>query len=359
MSIPVVSLFCGCGGLDLGFTQEHFETILALDINPTAVKTYNLNHGEGIAQVANLAEVDGDGIITLLDNRGNIAPRGVIGGAPCQTFSKGNVYVKSDDIRHKLPERFAFILKTLNNEYDLDFFVFENVKGITASKHRATFAAFKGQFEGAGFNIVECLLDAQDFQVPQKRPRVFVVGFNKEKYEGWNFGPPHPNCKDLRTVADAIKYVPEPVYFKRGLEPDAIPYHSNHWTMQPKSKKFDNGYLVEGQNIGRSFRVLSWDSPSWTVAYGHREIHIHPSGKRRLSVYEAMLLQGFPKTYRLLGNLSEQVQQVSDAVPPPLAAALAKSVRLFLDGDNRATQPIQLPLSQGMIEARPTSSSLN
>jgi DNA (cytosine-5)-methyltransferase 1 len=105
--------------------------------------------------------------------------------------------------------------------------------------------------------------------------------------------------------------------------------------MKPKSSKFQNGSLVEGHNGGRSFRVLSWKKPSWTVAYGNREIHIHPSGKRRLSIYEAMLLQGFPKRYQLFGTLTEQVKQVSDAVPPPLAAALARSLRQFLKKNNK------------------------
>jgi len=78
---------------------------------------------------------------------------------------------------------------------------------------------------------------------------------------------------------------------------------------------------------GRSFRRLDAGEPSPTVAYGHREIHVHPNGTRRLSIYEAMLLQGFPKKYVLLGPFSAQVEQVSNAVPPPLAYSLALAVR--------------------------------
>jgi DNA (cytosine-5)-methyltransferase 1 len=63
------------------------------------------------------------------------------------------------------------------------------------------------------------------------------------------------------------------------------------------------------------------------VAYGNREVHVHPTGTRRLSVFEAMLLQSFPKTYELRGTLSEQIMQISDAVPPPLAAAVARAIR--------------------------------
>ena len=92
--------------------------------------------------------------------------------------------------------------------------------------------------------------------------------------------------------------------------------------------------------------MLAWSKPSWTVAYGNREIHVHPSCSRRLSIYEAMLLQSFPGTYRLTGTLSEQVRQVSDAVPPLLAQALALSIMGFLNGDSlfRVPSEQQLPL---------------
>ena len=94
--------------------------------------------------------------------------------------------------------------------------------------------------------------------------------------------------------------------------------------MNPRSPKFTNGIET---TTGRSFRRLRWEQPSWTVAYGHREIHVHPSGTRRISIFEAMLLQGFPTNYTLIGNLSEQVMQISNAVPPPLARAIAASLR--------------------------------
>lgn len=337
MGIPIISLFSGCGGLDLGFSQAGFETVLASDVDPIAVKTYNFNHGNSISQIVDLAVVDGQSIIQLLQDKNlGESPSGVIGGSPCQTFSHSNVHFKSDDIRHTLPGAYAAILKKLNEQYSLDFFVFENVRGITFNKHQKEFSHFKSLFEDAGFRIFEGLLDALDFGVPQKRPRVFVVGFNKDKYKDLDFRFPTTNNRTICTVADAIYTLPEPKFFKRGLKPEDIPYHPNHWAMQPKSKKFQNGSLKEGQTNSRSFRVLSWKKPSWTVAYGNREVHIHPSGRRRLSVYEAMLLQGFPENYQLLGTLSDQVRQVSDAVPPPMGKALAEAIILFLQRDKRA-----------------------
>jgi DNA (cytosine-5)-methyltransferase 1 len=97
--------------------------------------------------------------------------------------------------------------------------------------------------------------------------------------------------------------------------------------MVPKSKNFTTpGALVQGTARGRSFRTLDWKQPSPTIAYGNNEVHVHPSGRRRLSVYEALLLQGFPPEYELLGTLSAQISQVSEAVPPPLSQAIATSI---------------------------------
>lgn len=95
--------------------------------------------------------------------------------------------------------------------------------------------------------------------------------------------------------------------------------------MRPVSKRFHQPGGAD--RAGRSFRRLEWDKPSPTVAYGHREIHVHPEGRRRLSIYEAMLLQGFPEEFVLEGTLSSQVEQVSNAVPPPLAQSLATAIK--------------------------------
>jgi len=336
MKINVLSLFSGCGGLDLGFTQEgHYDIFLALDADPVAVQTYNHNRRVKVAQIVDLAKVSVDEITNLVQEKiGGRPLGGVIGGPPCQPFSNGNRSPR-DDERRLLPRRYATILNALNAEFDLDFFVFENVRGISFKRHLEIFLQFKDEFEGAGFCLHEDLLDALDFGVPQKRARVFVVGFNKWKYGDRGFEFPSAKIGSARTVGEAIGHLPAPVFYDRKLAADDIPHHPNHWTMRPKSRRFSDGSLEEGQRKGRSFRVLSWNEPSWTVAYGNREIHIHPSGKRRLSIFEAMLLQGFPESYRILGTLSAQVRQVCDAVPPPLAKALARQIWLYLQGDHR------------------------
>jgi DNA (cytosine-5)-methyltransferase 1 len=333
--IPIISLFSGCGGLDTGFRDEGFEVVIAIDKDKAATVTYNSNHPGQIAQVHDLSELSGRTISSLIEiKHPGISPRGVIAGPPCQTFSQSNVCSKKSDVGRTLPGKFAEILKELNEIYNLDFFLFENVRGITFNRHKKEFKKFRRLFKEAGFNLFEDLLDAQYFGVPQKRPRVFVVGLNEHKYPDLRFNFPQPKASKKLTVSKAIAGLPEPKYFKRNLKPSNIPFHQNHWTMNPKSKKFFDGSLIEGHNGGRSFRVLSWNKASWTVAYGNREIHIHPSGKRRLSIYEAMLLQGFPAKYKLIGTLSQQVKQVCDAVPPPLASALASSIHQFIENNH-------------------------
>lgn len=323
----VISFFSGCGGFDLGFASSGFSIGLALDVDAIAVESYNHNRDKEVCHIADLAETNPEVIIKMFrENNGSVSPRGVIGGAPCQTFSNGNVHFNGDDARHLLPRRYACILRVLNDNYDLDFFVFENVKGIISPKHEKEYTTIKRLFARAGFKLFEGELDAADFGVAQHRCRVFIVGFNKTKYPNIEFKFPAAETSVPLTVASRLKGLPQPLLFKRGTHKEEIVFHPNHWTMYPRSRKFTDGSLNEGQKKGRSFRVLEWGKPSMTVAYGNREIHIHPDANRRLSVYEAMLLQGFPENYELLGTLSDQIRQVSDAIPPQLGAALGKAI---------------------------------
>jgi DNA (cytosine-5)-methyltransferase 1 len=347
----VISLFCGCGGFDLGFEKAGFSVPLAYDANATVVDTYNHNrrrHEDGvlpsIARIADLMVKTGAEIIEDFEELGlNQAPSGVVGGAPCQTFSFGNNHFKAEDPKHRLPIHYAEILSTLNERYQLDFFIFENVLGIKSRKHKETFAQFKALFDRAGFHLFEGELDAKNFGVAQKRPRVFVVGLNKTKFPTAKFVFPAAQtpdgCISQRKVKDVLveQVLGEPQFWLRTLKPEAVRAatgHPNHWAMNPKSPKFFDGTLENGKIRGRSFRRVEWEDFSDAVAYGHNEVHIHPSGKRRLSVLEAMLLQGFPHTYQLQGSLSQQISQISDAIPPQLGHALGCALSKFFETVN-------------------------
>lgn len=332
--MKIISLFSGAGGLDLGFEQEGFEPVVAYDIKPAAIDTYNKNRCKIIAKMADLSTLTADDIIgDVLTNSLNETPKGVVGGPPCQYFSNGNKTVREEnDPRRYLPIKYAQILQRLNEKYQLDFFILENVDGLAKPAHHKDFEKICGLFEEAGFFISYKILNAYEFGVPQIRKRLFIIGWNKNFYPKDKYEFPEGFPSGL-SIKDKIGGLPLPVYYRRNLDPTAFAAHPNHWTMRPKSAKFKNPPPPDIKRGTRSFRRLDWDQPSYTVAYGHNEIHIHPEGNRRLSIYEAMLLQGFPESkdgYVLTGALSEQVTLISDAVPPPLAAALARSIREFI-----------------------------
>lgn len=328
----LISLFCGPGGFDQGFKDAGFVTRLAYDNDGACVKTHRHNHPEAGALLEDLSKIKPAAIIKEWNSRSNHPPVGVIGGPPCQSFSISNVHQDDLDPRHDLPLHYARILYALNKRFGLDFFVFENVPGLVTKKHIQKFAAFVKLFERAGFHVFEGSLDTQNFGVAQMRKRVFVVGINKEKYPDIDFIFPEGTTQKPLTVNEALADLPEPMFFSLGLTEDDIPHHPNNWCMQPKSSKFSNGTLHPGEQRSRSFRVLDGNRPSYTVAYGHREVCIHPNCKRRLSVLEAMRLQGFPWDYVLKGTMSDQIRLVSEAVSPPVAKAIADALKQQLAG---------------------------
>ena len=329
-ALDLLSLFCGPGGLDQGFKKAGFSTRIAFDIDKDCVATFNHNHANGLplAHQRDIRALQTKEIFRLAGQ--DFAPIGVIGGPPCQSFSVSNVHQSSDDPRHVLPFEYARLLKEISTIRPISFFLFENVPGLLGPRHIGRYNQFKKMLSRLDFEIYENSLDAMKFGIPQQRERIFVIGVNRKlhPFASWQW-PAESNRRT--TVRDAIDGLPEPIFNEKGLDPELIPFHPNHWSMVPRSKKFStNGMLEEGQTWGRSFRTLKWDEPSWTVAYGNREVHVHPSGRRRLSVYEAMRLQSFPHEYELTGNISAQIRLVSEAVAPEMAFLLALSVRACL-----------------------------
>jgi len=324
----VVSLFSGAGGLDYGFRDQGFDIPLALDISEAAIKTHKRNFPNSHGVAVDLITLGPDGVCDYVSKQVPAGTHiGVIGGPPCQGFSRANTNATCDDPRNTLPALYIEIVRKLQSSYIVDFVVFENVLGIRDKKHASTYKDLLSGLRACGFIVFEKELCALDFGVPQNRKRVVLVAM----LDGCGYSTVKPKSrKGISTVREAIGNLGEPVFFQRGLDPKHIPIHPNHWTMKPKSPKFLSPQL--GSSDGRSFKRTAWDKPSRTIAFGHREIHIHPNGRRRLSIYEAMLLQGFPNSFILEGNLSEQVEQVSNAVPPPLASSLASAIKDSLSG---------------------------
>ena len=324
----LLSLFAGCGGLDLGFEDAGYSIGLAYDQNLNAIASWNRNRkGRESGHVFDLATIR----LRDMDRHfgRKFVPRGVIGGPPCQGFSRANRARHRGDARNALFRRlFTVALRFHRHRAPLDFILVENVPELGKVRNRPLIERERSRLAAHGFRLRELELDASAYGVPQRRKRLFLLAIPVEIGATWDdAGLPVPVAGGDRTVEDAIGELPEPTHYKRGIRCGDIPHHRNHWCMRPRSRRFFNGSLKAGQVSGRSFKTLRWDAPSITVAYGHREVHVHPGGKRRLSVFEGMRLQGFPETYELEGSLSSQIDQVSEAVPPPLAEAVAKWIK--------------------------------
>ncbi|AIY48216.1 DNA cytosine methyltransferase [Mycolicibacterium fortuitum] len=334
MTLPkIVSLFSGAGGLDLGFERSGFPLSFAVDLSTAAIQTHRRNFKDTVSVAADLEKLKPAGVLAHLEEI--LEPGdsiGVIGGPPCQGFSRANTGSAANDPRNRLPLLYLQIVQALQAKYEVEFVLFENVLGIRDAKHSVTFRGILSKFRDIGLTSDVSEYSALDYGVAQTRNRVIISGFREETVAK-KFKPEKVRATGL-TVGGVIGSLPEPAFFARGLDKAAIPHHENHWTMRPVSKRFSRPGGAD--RAGRSFRRLEWDKPSPTVAYGHREIHVHPDGHRRLSIYEAMLLQGFPSDFVLEGTLSSQVEQVSNAVPPPLAQALATAIVTAM---RQASQP--------------------
>ncbi|AZI57714.1 DNA cytosine methyltransferase [Nakamurella antarctica] len=336
MALPrVVSLFSGAGGLDLGFQQAGFELAFAVDNSAWAIKTHQRNFKKTKSVAADLIELQPAGVLAqlsrVLEDGVSI---GVIGGPPCQGFSRANPAALATDPRNNLPILYLEIVEALQEKYDVQFVLFENVVGIKDLKHETAFKSILAKFLELGLTQKVDEYCALDFGVPQNRRRVIISAFASPTAA--NAFAPQTVPREHLDARTAISGLPDPAFFDRDLSPEDIPHHPNHWTMRPISKRFNDP--DSSMNSSRSFRRLAWDKPSPTVAYGHREIHIHPDGRRRLSIYEAMRFQGFPHEFVLEGPLSAQVEQVSNAVPPPLAQALAHATIEAMDLSARTTE---------------------
>lgn len=327
MALPkIVSLFSGAGGLDLGYAEAGFPLAFAADRSKWAITTHRHNFTDTKAITADLIELQPDGVLEQLsDQLTSGEPIGVIGGPPCQGFSRANPAALATDPRNHLPKLYLEIVENLQKQYDVQFVTFENVLGIRDLKHEVVFKEILEKFVSLGFYVDVKEYCALDYNVPQDRRRIIITAFKSA--DAYREFSPRKSPRVNLDVRSAIGNLPEPAYFSRDLKTVDIPHHPNHWTMRPISKRFSE---PGGASGNRSFRRLVWDKPSPTVAYGHREIHVHPDGHRRLSIYEAMKLQGFPDSFVIMGPLSAQVEQVSNAVPPPLAYALAETTKKAL-----------------------------
>ncbi len=339
----VIDLFCGAGGLTLGFERQNFESVLAIDLWDNAIDTFNNNRKNKVGVVKDIASIDEN----FLKNYKNIS--GVIGGPPCQGFSLAGRR-SEDDERNKLYQEYFKTLSIINP----DFFVIENVTGILSMKNGEVKDDIIKKANDIGYNVYLDKLIASDYGVPQNRIRVFFIGIKKELDKGKFTFPKKFNYKvtceealsDLPSLDnndnnEEYKTSPTSKYQKE-MRNNCDKVYNHEQTFHTDETKELISHVPEGGSIkdlpdelrgNRKYssllRRMNRKTQSNTIDTGHRT-YFHYKENRILSVREAARIQSFPDNYVFSGSKVNQYKQVGNAVPPLLAEQVAKSIVDYL-----------------------------
>ena len=189
--LRTVSLFSGCGGLDLGFEKAGFDIIWANDNNKKVEQTYNTNHKHTEFIVKSIVDIQPDEIPEC---------DVIIGGPPCQSWSLAGAGKGKEDSRGQLFYDYIRLIKAKKPKA----FIAENVKGIISKRHINSFNEIVELFDEAGYKVTFKLLNAKDYGVPQDRERVFIVGILKELNLDYNFPEPTHTKETYITLREAI-----------------------------------------------------------------------------------------------------------------------------------------------------------
>jgi DNA (cytosine-5)-methyltransferase 1 len=317
----VISLFSGSGGLDLGFLQtKRFEVVMANDFNQFACQTYRNNIGDHII-CDDIKNVKGQKVDVI------------IGGPPCQGFSTANPNRAFDDPRNWLFKEYSRIIQESNPK----IFLMENVSGMLTLDGGKVYKAIKEEFERIGYRTVDSILNTVDFEVPQKRRRLIMVGVRKDIDAKYTLPTPilqPPLFGQYRTVGDALmdKLDNEkdpndnPANISQ-LNAERLKYIPQGGAMKDVPKSLRNN-----SDPKRSMRRLHMMMPSHTIVHNNCDHYYHPTEERRITIREMALIQTYPADYIFYGSKSEQSRQVGNSVPVRFAFHLGTSIAGFLDG---------------------------
>ena len=327
----VISLFSGCGGLDLGFERAGFEISVANEYDPVICETYRLNH-------PNTKLIEGD----IRSIRAEDLPKqvdGIIGGPPCQSWSEAGALKGMSDSRGQLFHEYIRIIQDIKPK----FFLAENVSGMLAERNHKFVEIIKEALSESEYDVTATLVNAKDYGVAQERKRVFYIGFRKDL--GIKFKFPKGSTEDEEskiTLQDIIWDLQEtvvPAAEKNKHNPKAI--NNNEYFTGAYSPIF----------MSRN-RVKSWNEQAFTVQASGRQCQLHPQapkmvkhgtndyrfveGKehlyRRMSIREVARVQGFPDDFKFkYVNTDHAYKMIGNAVPVNLAYEVAAAIKKALE----------------------------
>lgn len=316
IGLSLISLFSGAGGMDIGFHKAGFHTIWANDYDKTISPSYKNYFPQ--------TKFDGRSIRDI-PNSEIPSSNGIIGGPPCQSWSEAGARRGINDPRGQLFLEYIRVLEHIQPT----FFVAENVSGILHNRNKESFDNIVSMIEYAGYQVSWAKLNASDYEVPQDRERVFIVGYHHNLGKKFEFPKPIPKKSTLREAIADLQNLP----LGKGCGA------SNH-------EITDTGYssIFMSRN-----RVRSWEEQSYTILATDRHIPLHPQAPkmidtgekdkkmfvsgheheyRRLSVRECARIQTFPDDYEFIYNHPRiGYKMVGNAVPIKLAYHIAQKIK--------------------------------
>lgn len=339
--VDCISLFSGAGGLDLGAEQAGANVVRAVEFDRDAVATLRMNWPSLRVDHADIAS------LRFLEHRDSHAAKIVIGGPPCQPFSKNGYWVKNEnrlidrDPRNMLSE----FLRTVS-EAQPNGFLFENVESLLHPTNKETLRGFLSTAEALGYRCTLFRANAADFGVPQKRKRVFVFGVKKRgsaipaPQRTHSATPEIDNLKPHEGVGTFISGYEAPQFFEAweittggtyARELERVPPGYNYIALA-KLQDYSGRTFRSGSRFWNFLHKLHPELPSITIAAqpGPWVGPFHWSN-RRLRVPEVARIQTFPKDYRFAGSRRSIQKQIGNAVPCVLGQAMVRHLLEHLD----------------------------
>ena len=325
--MKVISLFSGCGGLDLGFERAGFEIPVANEYDKTIWATYKANHPKTQLIEGDIRHIQEINFPDEID--------GIIGEPPCQSWSEAGALRGIDDARGQLFFDYIRILKSKQPK----FFLAENVSGMLANRHSQAVQNLLKMFDECGYDVSLTLVNAKNYGVAQERKRVFYIGFRKDLNIKFQF-PQGSTADDkhkltLKDVMADLQKTAVPASEKNYANPQAI--NNNEYFTGSFSTIF----------MSRN-RVKAWNEQGFTVQASGRQCQLHPQAPkmvkygendfrfvtgqehlyRRMTVREVARLQGFPDDFKLIyQKIDDGYKMIGNAVRVQLAYEIAVAIR--------------------------------
>lgn len=313
--VGVLDLCCGMGGLSLAAKDLGLKVVAGVDINPSAISTYSKNFSQAKAIEGSVRSKKVLAQCKLLLAASDTAASVIISGPPCQGFSVAGSHDPKDP-RNKVLVSVARAIANIQPDCAL----IENVSTVLSDKHGDRLKNFKQTLAKGNYKVQEVLLDSSEYGVPQKRKRTFFfVTRHSIDLEHLTKLIAHHKVPPI-TTRDALRGLPVPTVRPDDYDDESeVVGLANHLAMQHSTRVMEKIAAIPPGTGPMSYRRLHPVRPANTLFSGHRAPPAHFAEPRSITVREAARLQGFPDYFRVYGSFGRQMEQVTNAVPPPLA----------------------------------------